>query len=156
YTSTGAVFATTFDGLKVMRDGCSFNATPPGTIFVSRVEQGPDGAIYYGASDPTDGKIYKSTDDGMTFPTSPTPGQINDCWQPLAVSSSNANVIYLSGFRMPTGQPRQLLLYKSVNGGTSFNPISVTGITPTTDSTVLEVVGISPTDANTVYVKATF
>src|SRR6476659_2253715 len=26
YTSTGAIFATTFDGLKVMRDGCSFNA----------------------------------------------------------------------------------------------------------------------------------
>ena len=27
YTSTGAIFATTFDGLKVMRDGCTFAAT---------------------------------------------------------------------------------------------------------------------------------
>src|SRR6188472_1463879 len=30
YATSGAIFATTFDGLKVMRDGCTFNATPPG------------------------------------------------------------------------------------------------------------------------------
>src|SRR5439155_10159275 len=33
YSSTGAIFATTFDGLKVMRDGCSFDSAPPGRTF---------------------------------------------------------------------------------------------------------------------------
>lgn len=48
YTSSGAIFATTFDGLKVMRDGCSFVATPPSMTFVSKVEQSAQaGLIYY-------------------------------------------------------------------------------------------------------------
>src|SRR5215208_4692201 len=34
FTSTGAVFATTFTGMKVMRDGCTFGM-PNGTKFVS-------------------------------------------------------------------------------------------------------------------------
>ena len=51
YTSSGAMFATTFDGLKVMRDGCTFAATPPGMTFVSRIEQDKDGGFYFAASD---------------------------------------------------------------------------------------------------------
>ena len=45
YTASDALFATTFDGLKVMRDRCTFNATPPGMTFVSKVEIGPDNAV---------------------------------------------------------------------------------------------------------------
>ena len=74
YTSTGAIFATTFDGLKVMRDGCTFASTPPGMTFVSRVEQSTAGTVYFAAADQNDSKIYKSTDDGVTFPTSASPG----------------------------------------------------------------------------------
>src|SRR5687768_4599368 len=61
YTSSGAIFATTFDGLKVMRDDCSFTSTPPGMTFVSKTELGPDGALYYAAAAQEDSKIYKST-----------------------------------------------------------------------------------------------
>src|SRR5256885_15984698 len=51
YTSTGAIFATTFSGLVVNRDGCTFTATPPGSLFMGTIALGPDAAFYYAASD---------------------------------------------------------------------------------------------------------
>src|SRR5690348_8780189 len=75
YTASGALFATTFDGLRVMRDGCVFGAAPPGNTFVSQVQLAPDGRVFYAASDPHDSSIYQSTDDGMSFPVSTSPGR---------------------------------------------------------------------------------
>jgi hypothetical protein len=91
YTSSGAVFATTFDGLKVMRDGCTF-ASPYGRKFVSVTAQGPDGRLYHATSDtpsagnPGDSNIYRSEDDGVTWPVSSMPGVLNDWWQSLEVA----------------------------------------------------------------------
>ena len=146
YSSTGAVFATTFDGLKVMRDNCTFAATPPGTTFVTQVQRGGDGAIYFAA-----GNIFKSIDDGVTFPTSASiPGSPADAWwQTLTVAPSDAQRVYLTGYRLPKtctsnsmnpGAPcmdnsmcvesapdagaceaqKEFLLYKSLNGGAAF------------------------------------
>jgi hypothetical protein len=180
YSATGAVFATTFDGLKVMRDGCSFVATPPGMTFVSRVERGPDGAIYFSASDPNDTKIYKSTDDGVTFPTSATPGITNDWWQTIMVAPSDATRVYLTGYRLPmkctsnssnpgtactmnancpggTCEPqKEFLAFKSVNGGTSYAAMDITDVTPTSQNSTIDIVGIDPTDENIVYARVTF
>jgi hypothetical protein len=97
YTASGALFATTFDGLKVMRDGCVFGAAPPGTTFVSQVEIAPDGRVFYAAADPHDSAIYQSSDDGMTFPLSAVPGTDNDWWDSLVFA--NANRVYLAGYR---------------------------------------------------------
>ncbi|HEY5927572.1 MAG TPA: hypothetical protein VIV11_38070 [Kofleriaceae bacterium] len=156
YSSSGAVFGTTFDGLKVMRDGCSFVATPPGMTFVSKVEQGPDGAVYYAAADTADAKIYKSTDDGMTFPTSANPGQPGDWWSSIAVSPTNANRIYLTGYRLDGVNPKIFLMYTSTNGGTSYTAMNLTGITPLSPNSTIEVMSISPTNEQTLYVKVTF
>jgi MYXO-CTERM domain-containing protein len=205
YTASGAVFGTTFDGLKVMRDGCSFVATPPGMTFVSRVEDGPDGALYFSASDPNDTKIYKSTDDGVTFPTSAMPGIAGDWWQTIMVAPSNATRVYLSGYRLPmkctgnTSNPgapctsnadcpaplqlyppkaidvatatppsiktpllgtcepqKEFLLFKSVNGGTSYGPIDITDITPTSPNSTIDIDGVDPTDEDILYARVTF
>jgi hypothetical protein len=180
YTSTGAVFATTFDGLKVMRDDCSFVATPPGMTFVSRTEQAPDGTVYFTAADQNDGKIYKSTDDGVTFPTSANPGQPGDWWSSLSVAPSNSSRLYLTGYRFvkrctsnsttpnapcevdancPNGmceQQKDLMMFTSNNGGTSFTPMAMTNITPISANSVIEVMGVSPLDDQTVYIKVTF
>lgn len=185
YSSSGAVFATTFDGLKVMRDDCSFVATPPGMTFITHVERGPDGAIYFSASDPNDTKIYKSTDDGMTFPTSTTiAGTADAWWQTLSVAPSNAQVVYLTGYRLPKkctsnsqnpGTPctdnsmcvesapdagaceaqKEFLLYRSTDGGASFTAMSMTNITPTSQNSAIEVAGIDPTDEDIVYIRVT-
>src|SRR5665647_302795 len=76
YAPTGALFATTFVGPLVNRDGCSFNATTTfAAKFMSAVALGPTGQVFLGAvhppdpaaSDPGDSRIYRSSDDGVTF-----------------------------------------------------------------------------------------
>lgn len=97
YTTSGALFATTFDGLKVMRDGCVFGAAPPGTTFVSQVEVAPDGRVVYTAADPHDAAIYQSSDDGVTFPISAAPGRNNDWWDSIVFATPER--VYLAGYR---------------------------------------------------------
>jgi hypothetical protein len=105
YTSSGALFATTFNGLKVNRDGCNFDQTTLGTCsgsqctFVSQDELAPDMSLIAAAADPTDAKIYKSTNDGMTFPSSASPGLPNDWWQSVIIPSNNASDVFVSGYR---------------------------------------------------------
>jgi hypothetical protein len=97
YTASGALFATTFDGLRVMRDGCVFGAAPPGNTFVSQVRLAPDGRVFYAASDAADSSIYQSSDDGMSFPISASPGRPNDWWESLVFGSDQR--VYLAGYR---------------------------------------------------------
>ncbi len=180
-TSSGAVFATTFDGLKVMRDGCTFAATPPGMTFVSRVVRGPDNAVYFAASDLNDSKIYKSTNDGVSFDISATPGMLNDWWQSIEVAPSNASRVYISGYRTPlectmqssnpgtpctmntecpggTCEPqKQLLAFRSDTGGTdgSYTAMDLTDITPTSMNSALDIVGIDPNNEDILYARVT-
>lgn len=163
YTSTGALFATTFDGALVRRDECNFNPSTFGMgVFVSTLAQGPDGAIYFGlaqpanptTSDPGDSKIYKSTDNGMTFPTSATIGQVNDWWSSIEVAPSNAQRVYVTGYRL-VGQGRTFLLFRSDNGGESYSPMSMTGLQTTNNSTI-DIVGISKTNPDLIFARVTF
>jgi hypothetical protein len=124
--------------------------------FVSKTESGPDGAIYYAAADPADAKIYKSTNDGVTFPTSANPGQPGDWWSSLAVAPSNAQRLYVTGYRLDGVNPKIFLLFTSANGGTSFTPMTMTGITPVSANSSIDVVAVSPTSDQTVYAKVTF
>ena len=158
FTPTGALFATTFDGLKVNRDGCVFapsslSPARPAIKFFSAIALGPDGAVY-AAADPTDGNVYKSIDNGMTFPTSATPGQLNDWWQSVEVAPSNASIVYLSGYRLAAGQPKVFLLRRSANGGQSYPALPVGDIATMPNSTI-EIAGISKTDPNLVYARVT-
>jgi len=152
--TSGAVLATTFDGLRVMRDGCSFGATPLGMTFVSSIAVGPDGAIYAAASDAADTKIYKSTDQAMTFPTSAAPAGAT-WWTSIEVAPSDASRVYLAGYEVMTGGSKQHYLYASSNGGTSFGPLSIAGLVTTANST-LELAGVDASDPNIVYVQVTF
>lgn len=158
YASSGAIFETSFDGFRAMRDGCSFDAsmlaldTPP--HFASTETVGPDGAVYVAMADAADGKIYKSTDDGMTFPTSTMPGMINDWWESIVVAPSDATRVYLSGYRL-SGGTKTFLLFKSVNGGQSFTAMSTTGIGSTSTNSAIDIVGVSPTVPDTLYARVT-
>jgi len=163
YTAAGTLFATTFDGLKVNRDGCTFapsvlSPALPELKFFSTIAQGSDGAIYAAAADPMDNRIYKSTDDGAAFPTSPAVGQLGDWWQTLEVAPSNANRLYLSGYRFvqnPGGGATKVnLLFTSTNGGGSWTALPTGGLATMPNSTI-EIVGISRTNADVVFAKVT-
>ncbi len=162
YSPTGALFATTFDGSLVNRDGCSFNVTPFATKFISAVALGPTGQVFTGlvhpadppTSDPGDSKIYRSSDDGLTFPVSAMPAAVGLWWSSIEVAPTNAMRVYLSGYRLDNGN-RLFELYKSDNGGTSYTAITTNGITTTRNSTI-EIVGISKLNQDHIYARVTY
>jgi MYXO-CTERM domain-containing protein len=161
-----------------MRDTCSFAATSLGMTFITNVERGPDNALYITASDPMDAKIYKSTDDGMTVPTAVQPSTADAWWQTLKVAPSDGQRVYLTGYRLPkycnggsndgdvcidaTGCPdgtcetvKEFLLFRSDDGGATYDPMSMTGISPTSTNSAIEIAGIDPTNADIVYARVT-
>ena len=161
YTATGALFATTFTGMKVARDGCTF-AQPNGTKFVSTLTQGPDGKMFYGAADtpsagnPGDVKIYRSADDGVTWVgSSMPPGILNDWWQSLEVAPSDPSRLYLAGYRSktsPTGTTKTFLLFRSDNGGDTWQTLSTTAFATMSSSTI-EIAAVSYTNPDVVFAR---
>ena len=157
---SGTVFATTFDGLKENRDGCVYGPTvlaPPGPDlkFFSTITRGPDNALYVASSDPTDSKIYKSTDEGVTFPTSSNPGVLGEWYLTLEVAPSDATRLYLTSFRFvqgPNGTEKRFFLYKSTDGAMTWTSLPVTDFTLKSNSQ-LEIVGIAKTNADLVYAR---
>jgi uncharacterized protein (TIGR03382 family) len=153
YSASGAIFASSYNGLVVNRGGCTFDATALGKLFVGTLELASDGALYVAVSDPTDAKIYKSTDDGLTF-TSGSPGLAGDWWQSLAAAPSQPGRLYLAGFRI-SGQAKTLLLFRSDDGGATFAPLAVGGFTASHNS-VLSVAGVSPTNPDVVFIRVSY
>lgn len=159
YSTSGALFATTFEGSLVNRDGCTFAPTTFQKKFFSAITEGPNGTLYFAAADaedvasgnPGDAKIYRSTDGGMTFPSSATAGIIGDWYSSIEVAPSDPNRIYLSGYRLPGGV-RQFQLYRSDNAGTSFQSIPTSQFVTTNNSTI-DIVGIQANQPNTVYAR---
>lgn len=157
YSPTGAIFANTFDGLRLTRDGCRWTSPPPplGTTFVSAVAIGAvDGSIWAGTSDLGGSAIYKSADDGLTFqPTGPL-GRDGDWWESIAVAPSDPSRVYVTGFRVDGGNPRQRLLFRSMNGGASWEELPTTAFVGSNISD-LQLAALSPVDPDVMFVRMT-
>ncbi|HSN25931.1 MAG TPA: hypothetical protein VLT45_06580, partial [Kofleriaceae bacterium] len=116
YLQGGSLFATTFDGLRSMTDGCSFTSTAYGNLFVSS-DEGKGSAFLFTAADPHDAKIYRSGDQGMTFMSTTPAGAMNGDWyRSLMFAPSDPTIVYTSAYRI-VGSTKVLLLYKSIDGG---------------------------------------
>ncbi|MDB4953480.1 MAG: hypothetical protein JWO36_1049 [Myxococcales bacterium] len=163
YTSQGSLYATTFDGLKKNDDGCVFNATQFGTSFVSANGIGSDNAVYVALADPAipnatpphpgDSRVYKTSDNGVTYPVSAMPGMVGDWWQSIVVTRANAAHVYLAGYRYNAPNPKVFLLFKSVNGGSTYTAMGTTGFT-TSNNSQIEIVGVTTAaGVDTLYAK---
>jgi len=167
FSQSGAVFATTFAGLKVVRDSCTFGPTPAGAAFASTDALGPDHAFYYAAAQaadaahgvPADFSIYKSIDDGVTFPAAAkgTPTAMVNWWQSLEVAPSNAQRLYLSGYAFVpgpggVGTMKQQLLFRSDNGGKDWTALPTTAFTVQPNS-VIDLVGVQKDNADHLYAR---
>lgn len=176
YTSTGALFASTFNGLRVMRNGCTFDSTPEGDKFISNNTLG-GGALWCAAAEPGDSaatppkdpdfRIYRSTDDGATFPDPSTAAAKVDWWQTIAVAPSNPQIAYLSGYfdsdgpLGPNGKPirvRTHVLLRSDNAGTSWTDLKIgsAGNVTLMANSAIDVVGIASDSPGTVYIRVEY
>ncbi|MDQ3341909.1 MAG: MYXO-CTERM sorting domain-containing protein [Myxococcota bacterium] len=161
--TSGTLFATTFDGLKVNRDGCVFASTvlappEPELKFFSVVARASNNTFYAASADPTDGNVYKSMDEGMSFMPLPAPGQLNDWWQSMEVAPSDPNRIYLSGYRFvqtpDAGTKKVFLLFTSTTAGASWTPLPLTDFVAMSNSTI-EIAGVSRTNPLHVFARVT-
>lgn len=164
YLADGTLLATTFNGLVANRDGCTFERTPLANDpanpadqkFISAITADRNGVVYAAdAGAQGMGRVHKSTDGGRTFPTSTVVGQNADWWTSIEVSPVDPQRIYLAGYRLAAGQPRQLLLYRSNNGGATFSQLPVTAFT-VSDQSAIEIAALSPTNANVLFARVTF
>ena len=160
FTHTGAMFATTFDGLKVMRNGCTFDPIPSTCTgsnghceFVSVDATDGSDDFFYAAADPKDSQIYKSLDDGSSFLSPPAdPGKPNDWWESLQAAASDPTRVYATGYRTMNGVPKVFLLFRSDDGGSSFQPMPGGSDLTTIESSIIDIADIDPSDPNTMYV----
>jgi hypothetical protein len=167
YSSSGALFATSFNGIKIERDACTFGATTAGTTFASAGLLGPDNVYYFAASQPADlgvvpdYKIYKSIDDGVTFlPTATQPATDVSWWQTLAVAPSDAKRLYLTGYTFTggtgtgTGTVKQPMLFRSEDAGATWIPIPIDpAVVKFAPNSAMDIVGIDEVDADHLYAR---
>lgn len=148
---TGALFATTPNGLGVSRDdACTFTVAPAplGDQWIGDVTVGPDGRIW--AATATGGMpndVYVSTDDGATFTAT---GLFSDqgWWKTIRVAPTDPQRIYVSGYKLGMGPPLPLL-YRSDDGGVNWMQIPFDFM----GESQLRIVGVSPIDPDVVFAR---
>lgn len=157
YSASGTIWATTFGGLRHTPDGCVWSGVgqPLGDSLVTAVEIAGNGAIYAGRADPVAGYgIFKSTDDGATFVATGNLPTSVDWFDSIETSPSAPDVVYVAGYRLRAGMPPQNLLFRSVDGGASWESLPTTAF-EVTDVSNLQLAAISPTNPDHVYVRVT-
>jgi hypothetical protein len=127
FTSTGAILATTPDGLAISRnDGCDFNVAgaPLGDQWIGDVTLGPDGSIWAAtATGAQQNDVYVSHDDGMTFAPTGLPFSAG-WWKSVRVAPTDMQRIYVSGYQLGgVGMPPSPLLFRSDDGAMTWTPI---------------------------------
>ncbi len=151
-----AIFVTSVDGLLVSQDGCSYEATTAlGAKFISTIALADNGDLFAAAVDGDGSKIYRSTDDGVTFGQASNGFRNFDTWRSIKFAPSDPTRVYITGVRVPAGMPRSLLVYRSEDGGKTFTAGATTGITGMAEDSVLFIVGVSPSDPAEVYARLT-
>ncbi len=156
--SDGTLWASTFDGLRYTRDGCNWSPVGPplGTWLVTAVTVGPDGTIWAGAADPVLGSgIFKSADNGQSFQAAGNLNQTFDWFDTLEIAPSDVNRVYVTGYRVQAGQPRQKLLFRSMDAGQTWESLPVVAFAGT-DLSDVQIASINPTNPEQVFVRVTF
>jgi uncharacterized protein (TIGR03382 family) len=157
----GSIFATTYAGLRVSRDGgCSFttNASLPANTWVAALDISPTGEIWIGtASSGAPNDVYASSDNGTVFaPRGLASRQI--WWKSVKVAPSHPTRVYVAGYqvagaRLPSGgqAPPVAHLERSDDDGASWTDEPLAGVKygPTP---ILMVDAVDPANPDVAYV----
>lgn len=136
-TSDGSIFATTFEGLRVTRDGgCTWQAAGGLSTeeYFADVEIGPDGTIWAAtASAAVTNHIYMSMDNGESF-VAQDEGLPQVWWRSLKIAPSDAQRLYLTGYRvaeaLPDGGtvPPSAVFFRSDDHGVTWTELDLSAI----------------------------
>jgi hypothetical protein len=131
----GTIFATTFKGLRVSRDGgCSWQ-TATEEIWVDALDIAPNGDVWIATAETAAASdVYRSKDNGATFEhrgmLSPT-----IWWKSVRVAATDSQRVYITGYQvagppLPDGgtPPPQAHFLRSDNGGDSWTPEPLAGV----------------------------
>lgn len=157
----GTLYATTFDGLRVSRDGgCTFETSTadqplgPGNIaniWVDAIAVASDGSVWVGtAENGVVNAIYRSTDQARTF-TEAGLDSTTIWWKSIQVSPSDPMTAYVSGYQVAPST--QVFVYKTSNGGTSWDPLPIDTIQLGTSPLVM-VDAVDPANPAIVYARS--
>jgi hypothetical protein len=156
----GSIYATTFEGLRVSRDGgCTWTtfADPLTDHWVGEVEIDAAGNVWAATSSGAMANdVFLSTDGGMTF--SPK-GLLHSAawWKSLRVAPGDPDRVYVSGYliagaKADGGSEPAALLYRSDNGGDTWTELP-TGDFVFGTQPQLFVEAISPTNPDIVFAR---
>lgn len=145
----GAIFATTYAGLRVSRDGgCSF-ATVTAPVYFSAIDIGPTGDIWIATADITvPGAISRSTDNGAAFEPR---GMLSPAiqWNGLRVAPTDPDRIYATGTESST----QTHLFTTRDGGATWTASALSAVIFGGLPSV-RVIAVDPRNADIVYVAS--
>ncbi len=168
-SENGAIYATTFSGLRVSTDdGCSFDAVGAPLSddkFINQVEVGPDGRVW--ATTSTGGQpndVYVAAGDGEPFVATGdllTDEGDNGWWLSVATTADDPMRIYVSGY-LPQGEdtPPVGRLRRSSDGGETWDDLDASIALETGDidwgekDPLFYLLGASPTDADVLFARA--
>ncbi len=166
----GTIYATTFEGLRVSRDGgCTFAtategvpANDPGAldgIWVDAIDLTPGGDVWLATAE--SGRyndVYRSRDSGRTF----APMGLHSAaiwWKSVKISRKDPARIYVSGYQIagtaPGGgqMPPTAHVRRSDDGGASWTAMPLGGVALGT-TPVIHVIALDPQDADVVYLRS--
>ena len=162
----GTIFATTYDGLRVSRDGgCTFTTATSdlpsndpnriADVWVDAIDIASDGAIWVATADSGHANdVFVSRDNGATFrPTGMQSPQI--WWKSIRVAPTDPQKIYVTGYQvagtMPDGGQMSPTahLVRSTDGGVSWREAPLGGVS-FGQQAVSYVMAVSPTEPDTI------
>ncbi|MGE0869092.1 MAG: WD40/YVTN/BNR-like repeat-containing protein [Kofleriaceae bacterium] len=160
--SDGTIFASTFTGLRISRDGgCNWTTATAGaasgapgniaTMWIDAIDLSPSGDVWVATAD--SGKpnnVYRSTDNGATFEPRGLSSPVI-WWKSVKVARSNAQRIYAAGYQVATQAKAHLM--RSDNAGRAWTELPLAGLrygaTP-----IIYVSGVDPEDPDLVFVSS--
>ncbi len=160
--SDGTIFATTFEGLRISRDGgCTFETATASLpmndpnriadIWIDALDIGPTGEIWVGTAETGHtNDVFVSLDNGMTFTSR---GMLSPeiWWKSVKIAPSNPSIVYITGYQV-AGTP-QAYAYRTENGGMDWTPSPLTGVMYAS-TPVIRIKAVDPTNPDIVYMAS--
>lgn len=159
--AAGTIYASTYDGLRISRDGgCTFTTAPDlGALWIEGLDVAANGDVWVATAEgAAANNVYRSTDGGRTF-TATDNSSLQIWWKSVLTAQTDPQRVYIAGYQVSmvgddAGTPAPPVhLRRSDDGGATWIALPTDTIT-VGDSPELHVEAVSPTDPDVVFVRS--